>query len=119
VTEKERLVTTHLKELLGYKACASSCGQAGSLYACKVVGGRFELVICFVQRAEVGTVGIWKGSEAVDGQMGSLSQLLVATQVELTTTGAATFPRISPVSIATTRLTTSWLTKPRFFPDTA
>ena len=31
-------------------------------------------------------------------QMGSLSQLLVATQVELTTTGAATFPRISPVS---------------------
>jgi len=59
--------------------------------ACKVVGGWFELVICFVQRAEVGTVGIRKGSKAVDGWMGSLSQILVATRVELTTTGAHDF----------------------------
>ena len=40
--------------------------------ACKVVGGQFELVICFVQRAEVGTVGIQKGSKAADRQMGGL-----------------------------------------------
>jgi len=66
--------------------------------ACKVVGGQFELVICFVQRAEVRTVGIRKGSKAADGRMGGLSQLLVATRVKLTTTGAATFPRIGPVS---------------------